>query len=108
MSIDQRVHEVIETVYEAALDESRWSEALKKLADFTDSQAATFWVLDGGEQPRLPTFLYINLDPRFIDDYLEHMVPLDPTVQYLVRHPDPPSVHDGLVIAEREKDRHLY
>ena len=108
MSIDKRVHEVIETVYEAALDETRWSEALKNLADITDSQAATFWVLDGAEQPRLPTFLYANLDPAFIRDYLDHMVPQDPTVQYLVRHPDQSIVHDGLVITEREKDRHPY
>lgn len=108
MSIDERVHDAIETVYEAALDETHWSEALKKLAHITDSEAATFWVLDGAEQPRLPTFLYINLDPRFIDEYLDHMVPHDPTVQYLVRHPDQSIVHDGLVITEREKDRHLY
>ncbi len=108
MSIDARVHDVIETVYKAALDECHWSEALKKLADITDSQAATFWVLDGAEQPRLPTFIYTNLDPRFIEEYLDHMVPQDPTVQYLVRHPDQPIVHDGLVITEREKDRHPY
>lgn len=108
MSIDERVHDAIETVYEAALDETHWSEALKKLAHITDSEAATFWVLDGAERPRLPTFLYINLDPRFIEEYLDHMVPHDPTVQYLVRHPDQSIVHDGLVIAEREKDRHLY
>lgn len=98
----------IEAVYAAAMDESLWPEALKKLTDFTGSQAATFWVLDGSEQPRLPTFSYINLDPRFIADYLDHMVPLDPTVQYLVDHPKQPIVHDGLVMTEREKDRHPY
>lgn len=108
MTIDECMHDVIESVYEAALDETRWSEALKKLAHITDSEAATFWVLDGADQPRLPTFLHINLDPRFIEEYLDHMVPHDPTVQYLVRHPELPIVHDGLVISEREKDRHPY
>jgi DNA-binding CsgD family transcriptional regulator/PAS domain-containing protein len=29
-------------------------------------------------------------------------------VQYLVAHPSQPIVHDGLVISEREKDRHPY
>jgi DNA-binding CsgD family transcriptional regulator len=33
---------------------------------------------------------------------------MDPTVQYLVSHPDQPIVHDGLVITERAKDRHVY
>lgn len=40
--------------------------------------------------------------------YLDGMVPWDPTVQDLVRHPNTPVVHDAVVITEREKDRHLY
>jgi PAS domain-containing protein len=36
------------------------------------------------------------------------MASLDPTNQYLVNHPNEPVVHDGLVISEREKDRHAY
>lgn len=108
MSFDQRALEVIEKIYDAAIDESRWPEALQELNDLTGSQAATFWVLDGSEQPRLPTFTYINLDPAFVQDYLDHVTHLDPTVQYLIAHPDQPIVHDGLVITEREKNHHPY
>jgi DNA-binding CsgD family transcriptional regulator len=108
VSFDQRALDVIRTIYAAAIDETRWPEALKELSDLTGSQAATFWVLDGSEQPRLPTFSYINLDPAFVQDYLDHVTHLDPTVQYLVAHPNQPIVHDGLVITEREKDRHPY
>jgi DNA-binding CsgD family transcriptional regulator len=108
MSIDARALAVIESLYDAATDEALWPKALKKLSDFTESQAATFWVLDGSDQPRLPTFTYINLDPAFVQDYLDNVAHLDPTVQYLVGHPNQPIVHDGLVITEREKDRHLY
>jgi len=108
MSVDRRVIAVIEEIYDAALDETRWPEVLKKLTDFTGSQVAAFWVLDGSSEPRLPTFTYINLDPKFIQEYLERMAPLDPTVRYLVGHPNQPIVHDGLVITEREKDRHPY
>jgi DNA-binding CsgD family transcriptional regulator len=64
--------------------------------------------LDTSAQPRLPTFTTINFDPTFIGDYLNTMVPFDPTVQYLVAHPDQPMVHDGCVISERDKDRHPY
>jgi DNA-binding CsgD family transcriptional regulator/PAS domain-containing protein len=35
-------------------------------------------------------------------------VPLDPTVQYLVHHPEEPIVHDGIVISERDKEFHPY
>ncbi|HJQ81563.1 MAG TPA: hypothetical protein VJ828_16495, partial [Lacipirellulaceae bacterium] len=90
------------------MDETRWPEALEELSNLTGSQAATFWVLDGSEQPRLPTFTYINLDPAFVQEYLDEVAPLDPTVQYLVGHPNQPIVHDGLVITEREKDFHPY
>jgi DNA-binding CsgD family transcriptional regulator/PAS domain-containing protein len=108
MSLDARMLAMIEAFYEAAMDEARWAAALQELARLTDSQVATFWVLDGSAQPRLPTFTYINLDPAFVAEYLQSMTPHDPTVQYLVRHPDEPIVHDGLVITEREKDRHPY
>jgi DNA-binding CsgD family transcriptional regulator len=108
MSLDARVLTVTEAFYDAAMDEARWPAALHALARLTDSQGASFWVLDGSGQPTLPTFITINFDPAFIAEYLERMAPLDPTVQYLVRHPDQSIVHDGLVIAESEKDRHLY
>jgi DNA-binding CsgD family transcriptional regulator/PAS domain-containing protein len=108
MSIDERVHAVIRALYDAAMDETLWPGALKELTDLTGSQGASFWVLDGSDQPRLPTFTSVNFDPKFIEEYLDDMVPMDPTVQYLVRHPNQPIVHDGLVITEREKDRHPY
>lgn len=108
MSIDERVLGVVDALYAAAVDESLWSHALQKLTDLTGSQAASFWVLDASAQPCLPTFAYINLDPGFIQEYLDQMATLDPTVQYLVDHPGQPIVHDGLFITERDKDRHLY
>ena len=108
LSLNEQVLAVIESLYDAAMDETLWPLALKKLTDFTGSQAATFWVLDGSDRPRLPTFTYINLDPAFVQEYLDRVAHLDPTVQYLVGHPDQPIVHDGLVITEREKDRHAY
>lgn len=89
MSVDERILGVVDALYVAAVDEVLWSDALKKLTDLTGSQAASFWVLDGSAQPRLPTFTYINLDPEFIQEYLDQMAPLDPTVQYLVDHPSP-------------------
>ncbi len=65
-------------------------------------------MLDGSETPRLPTFICINFDPAAIKEYLDHTASIDPTVEYLVAHPQQPIVHDGLVISEREKDKHPY
>jgi len=108
MRIDRRALDAIDAVYEAALDESLWQSALQKLADATNSQAATFWLLNGSGPPRLPTFSFINFDPELIQEYLDGMAEHDPTVQYLLTHPGQAIVHDGLFISEREKDRHPY
>ena len=108
MSVDERILAVIQVLYDAALDEAIWPKALQELVDVTGSLGASFWTLESSEQPRLPIFTTFNFDDRFISDYLKSMVPSDPTVQYLVHHPDEPIVHDGLVITEREKDFHPY
>jgi DNA-binding CsgD family transcriptional regulator len=108
MSLDQRVLAAIQALYDAAMDETLWPKALQEITDLTGSQAATFWVLDSSDQPRLPTLITHNFDPGFMQAYLDGVVPHDPTVQYLVRHPSQSIVHDGLVITEPEKDRHPY
>lgn len=107
VSIDERMLAVVQALYDAAMDETLWPSALRHLTAFTRSQAATFWSLDT-PPPRLPILTIFNFDPAFMKEYLAGMVPHDPTVQYLVQHPDEPIVHDGLVIAERDKDRHPY
>ncbi len=103
MSVHERTLDVIQGFYDAAMDESLWHAALESLCDITGSKAASFWVRDGSDEPRLPTFICINFDMRSIKEYLEHMASIDPTVQYLVSHPHEPIVHNGLVISEREK-----
>ena len=108
MSVDEQVLGIIESLYDAAADETLWPTVLKRLSDFTGSEAATFWVMDGSEQPGLPTFTFVDLDPAFIQAYLETAAPLDPTNNYLLGHPDQAIVHDGLVITERQKDRDPY
>jgi DNA-binding CsgD family transcriptional regulator len=108
MSSQERMLAVIEAFYDAALDETRWPSALQQLTDVGESQAASFWVLDGSQTPRLPTFICLNVDPAAVKEYLDYAAPIDPTVQYLIAHPHQPIVHDGLVISESEKDRHPY
>ena len=73
MSLDERVLRVIESLYDAAMDETKWPRALKELTDATGSQGASFWVLDASDQSLLPTFVTINFDSLFIAQYLEHL-----------------------------------
>jgi DNA-binding CsgD family transcriptional regulator/PAS domain-containing protein len=99
---------VIEALYDAALDESLWPSALESLAEATDSKAATLWVLDRAAEPRLPAFTTFNFAADFISEYLQHMAVEDPTVQYLVAHPDLAVLHDGLYLSDRDMDRLAY
>lgn len=108
MAVDETALQVVQSLYDAALDEALWPDALNQLIKFTKSQAASVWVLDSSDQLRLPSFTCVNFDPAAIAEYLDHFAALDPTVQYLAAHPDQPIVHDGLVITEREKERHPY
>jgi len=108
MALHERTLAVVESFYDAALDETLWRSALKQVTDLSGSLGASFWVLDGSETPRLSTFVTINFDPAAIKEYIEHTAAIDPTVQYLAAHPDVPIVHDGLVISEAEKDKHPY
>lgn len=45
MAVHDRILAAIEAVYDAAIDETRWTDALTMLAHATGSQAASFWVL---------------------------------------------------------------
>jgi len=66
--VDERVPAVVQSLYDAALDESLWPEALRELTELTGSQSASFWMLDPSEQIRLPAFVSINFDPAAIAD----------------------------------------
>jgi hypothetical protein len=108
MSVDENILETIGALYDAVTDEKLWPAALKRLSDLTASQAATFWVLDGSDKPRLPTFTFVDIDPSFVQAYLEIAAHMDPINNYLVAHPDRAIVHDGLVITDSEKDHNPY
>lgn len=98
---------IIDAFYDAALDESLWPDAMERLTAFTGSQAATFWVLNS-TNASLPTFTHINFDPRIIEEYVGGVARLDPTVRYLVAHPQERVVHDGLLPESHDSDTRAY
>lgn len=98
----------IAALYDAALDESRWPDALAKLTQVTASQASSFWVLDSRQGSRLSTFLSINFDARAIADYLGGMASLDPTVRHLLARPRDAIVHDGMLGPGDDEDTRSY
>ncbi len=109
MSVDSTILQAIEKLYAAAADESLWPEVMQDILGITESVGATFCVIDGSDdKPRSLAFTTLNFEPKFLEEYLDGMMLHDPTVQYIVGHPDQRLIHDSQVIAEREKDRLFY
>jgi len=108
LSLDPSIVETIEKLYAAATDESLWPEVMRHLLSVTDSVGATFCVIDRSSGPKMSAFAALNFEPPFIDDYLQNMIMHDPTVQFIVAHPQKKLIHDSEVITEREKDKHFY
>ncbi len=108
MSVDDDLLALIGSIYNSAVDETQWPETMRRLIAVTDSRAASFCILDSSDQPRLATFHQINFAPDHIEEYLDYMIPHDPTIQHIVAHPEQKIHHDGSFISEREKDRHIY
>lgn len=106
--MDEQLLALINAVYDAAMDPSLWPVALGQVAGFMGAQAATFWVLDGNDSPALTEFSFFNFDPDFIQHYLDYMAMIDPTVQYLVDHPDSPIIHCGQYLTDRDIDHSEY
>src|SRR5579872_5876669 len=108
MSVDTAILQAIETLYAAAADESLWPQVLRDVLNITESVGATFCVIDASDTPRFSAFTTVNFEQKFVDEYLQGMMQHDPTVQYIISHPDQRLVHDSRFISEREKDRHFY
>ena len=98
----------IASLYDAALNEALWPEALAQLTQLSNSQASTFWLLDSGSRSLHPTFVAINFDQRVVDDYVGGIAALDPTVRYLLAHPKAPIVHDGMLDLNDDEDTQTY
>jgi DNA-binding CsgD family transcriptional regulator len=107
-SLHDRTLNTIAAFYEAALDESLWPDALRKLTRLTGSQASSFWVLDGAEESLDPAFTVINFDPRAVAEYVNGMARLDPTVRHLLAHPHHAIVHDGMIGDGADEQTRIY
>lgn len=105
---EERLLALTTRIYDAALDQAQWLPVLREIRDLTDSQGATFCVIDSADRTELPIFINDGFDPCMIGEYLDGMADYDPTVQHIVANPRQKIVHDSAIISEAEKDRHPY
>lgn len=109
MASDDDVLSLVNDIYDAALDESAWQRVMEEMLAVTDSQAATFSIIDNSSNaPRFSTFVTTNFDPLMVTEYLGGMSTQDPTVEAIAANPRQKIFHDSALITEREKDRHAY
>lgn len=99
---------VIDKLYAAAADESLWQDVMQDLLVLTDSVGATFCAIDACDQPKFSTFVTLNFEQKFTEEYIQGMMRHDPTTQYIIAHPEQRLIHDSQFMTEREKDRLFY
>lgn len=99
---------LIGDIYEAALDDTVWRRVMERMLALTDSQGATFSIIDNSSEPRFTTLASVNFSNEIIAEYMDGWALHDPTILAIAAHPEQKIFHDSALISEREKDRHAY
>lgn len=99
---------LIDDIYAAALDESAWARVLARMMGETNSQGATFCILDSSDEPRFNVLVHKNFDEEMMREYTDGTMLIDPTILQIAAHPERKTFHDSAYISEAEKDRHPY
>lgn len=99
---------LVDDIYEAALDESLWPKVMRGMMAVTNSQGATFCILDSSAEPHFDRMVTENFDPTMIREYVDGVALTDPTIQAIAANPDRKIFHDSAYVSESEKDRNAY
>jgi DNA-binding CsgD family transcriptional regulator len=77
MEQDQGLTQLIGEIYDAALDASRWTDVLAKIARYVDGQAAGLLTKDGVSKSGT-VYYQVGVDPHFVRAYSETYWKFDP------------------------------
>lgn len=77
MEEDQGLTQLIGEIYDAALDASRWTHVLAKIARYVDGQAAGLLTKDGVSKSG-SVYYQAGVDPHFVRTYMETYWKFDP------------------------------
>lgn len=77
MEEDQGLTQLIGEIYDAALDASRWTHVLAKIARYVDGQAAGLLTKDGVSKSG-SVYYQAGVDPHFVGTYMETYWKFDP------------------------------
>jgi DNA-binding CsgD family transcriptional regulator len=93
----------IDAIYAAALEPSKWTEALREMSECLGSAAACVFVIDASNG-HVPFWVGRGLEIGE-KDYREHYVTVDPRRRYAMAHPHTRLHYDYMLIDERGMDR---
>ena len=104
MSRQQAAADVVSGIYEAAMEPTKWPEALGRLAEEFGAQSAAAFVVDVSIA-EVGFIAVSGLDPRAIDDYVAHYAQIDPWNEYLGKHPSGRPIVSQAVMDDRAFER---
>lgn len=96
--------DVVSTLYDSVIDESKWPEAMRRIAHFSSAHAAGHFVAD----PRAAAVLTcetVNIDPAFRSKYLEHYAARDIRLAPALACPLATPVTERMLVDQRQLER---
>lgn len=79
------VHDVIGTIYDAALEPAHWPAALDRIIDITGSKSGNLISSDRNNR-RSDVAVFSGIDPDWIRRYNDHYYQFDPSMHVFARH----------------------
>ncbi len=104
MSRQYAAADVVSGIYEAALEPTKWPDALGRLAEEFGAQSAAAFVVDISIA-EVGFIAVSGLDPRAIDDYVAHYAQIDPWNEYLGKCPSGRPIVSQAVMDDRAFER---
>lgn len=107
MDDNQRLLDIAAGLYDAALDESRWPEALQRMCEFFASTAIYLFVIDHATG-LVPFGVSYGFDRSKLAEYDNHYVKTDPGAAFSLAHPEIKLQYNYLHTPEAEMDHCEY
>lgn len=86
VSFDQ-YQQLISCIYDAALDESQWENALNTLANILHADKGSIRILNMHSKD-IQQVHTLNIDPSFSQSYIDHYMNIDPWIEILLKARD--------------------
>lgn len=105
--LESRMTATVEAIYDAALDEERWTGVIPQIANITGGFAGALvrWDTAAGA---LPVMHHVGFADEIFTEYANHYVALDPRTEVFFQRRDIEIYSDEMLVSREVKKNHPY